>query len=597
MAGEDFRERQLRRWIAHVQRGTLPRRAFVQRLGALGLAAPLAGLLLADAGLAQPVPAYKPTKRGGGGALKLLLWQGPTLLNPHFGTGSKDLEGSALFYEALIRYDTDGNPVPLLAAELPTRENGGIAADGKSVVWKLKPGVTWHDGKPFGADDVVFNWRYATDPATAAITLGSYENVRAIEKLDALRVRVVFDKPSPVWTRSASVPLLPRHVFEPYQGAKSREAPANLKPVGTGPYRFAEFMPGDLVRGTLNPGYHQAHKPHFDTVEIKGGGDPTSAARAVLQTGEYDYAWNLQVEDEVLRRAETGGKGRAVFSPSGDVEMLMLNHADPWSELEGERAHPKSRHPVFADLRVRRALALLLDRKAVQEVLYGRAAVTTANLLNNPAAYNSPNTRFEFSIEKANALLDEAGWKRGADGLREKGGKKLKLLFQTSVNPVRQKVQAVFKQACGKAGIGLELKAVTAAVFFSSDVGNPDTAGKFWADMEMFANSGRTPDPGLFMLWYASWQAAGKANKWQGINRSRWANDEYDRLFRAADAELDPVKRAAMLIRMNDIAVSEVAAIPVVARLSTHGVARSLVAPLSGWDAALTSIADWYREA
>lgn len=592
-------EIELRAQVHLVRQGDLARRAFIQRMAALGVSAPLACAMLADAGIAQAqtVPAYKPTQRGGGGALKLLFWQGPTLLNPHFGTGAKDLEGCRLFYESLMRYDADGGRVPVLAAEMPSRDNGGIAADGKSVVWTLKKGVSWHDGKPFTADDVVFNWLYATDPATASTTAGLYENVKAIERVDSHSVRVVFEKATPLWARYGALQLIPKHLFEAYKGAKSREAPANLKPVGTGPYRFVDFKPGDLVRGELNPAYHMPNRPHFDTVELKGGGDATSAARAVIQTGEYDFGWNLQVEDEVLKRMEAGAKGRVVINASGDVELIQLNMADPGTELDGERANPKSRHPVLSDPLVRQALALLFDRKGVQEFVYGRTGVATANILNNPQPYNSPNTRSEHSVDKANALLDAAGWRRGTDGLREKGGRKLKLVFQTSINSVRQKVQAIFKQACGKAGIEVELKAVTASVFFSSDVANPDTHGKFWADLQMYAAAGRAPDPDRFMQWFVSWEASSKANKWLGLNRGRWLNDDYDRLYKASDNEFDPVKRAAIFIRMNDLICNDNAVIPVVYRPSVHGLARNINAPLSGWDNALSGLHDWYREA
>jgi peptide/nickel transport system substrate-binding protein len=593
-------EAALRQALAAVRSGALPRRAFVARLAALGVAAPMAAMLLTQAGVAQAQPApykpFKPGQRGGGGLLKLLFWQGPTLLNPHFGTGAKDLDGCRLFHEALARYDMDGNLVPVLAAELPRRDNGGIAADGRSVTWKLKAGVQWHDGRPFGADDVIFNWQYATDPAAAAFTAGQYENVKTIDKIDALTVRVVFDKPTPVWTRGATVQLIPRHLFDAYRGAKSREAPANLKPVGTGPYRFVEFKPGDLLKGELNPNYHAPGRPYFDNVEIKGGGDAASAARAVLQTGEYDFAWNLQVEDELLKRMEAGGKGRVAIAPSGNVEVMVLNMADPWTEFEGERAHPRSRHPVLSDPAVRQALSLLFDRKGVQEFIYGRTGVATLNALNNPAPYNSPNTRAEFNIERANAVLDAAGWKRGANGVREKGGRPLKLVFQTSINALRQKVQAIFKQACGKAGIEIEIKTVTPSVFFSSDVANPDTYGKFWADIEMYANSGRAPDPDRYMQRYLSWEAASKANKWLGQNQGRWINDDYDRTYKASETELDPVRRVALFIRMNDLVCSDNALIPVVYRPAVNGLARSLNASVSGWDDQLSGIADWYRE-
>ncbi len=578
-----------------MRRGTLSRRDFIARLAALGIAAPFASLLLADDGIAQPAATYKPTRRGGGGTLKLLFWQGPTLLNPHFANSIKDAAGSRPFYESLARFDADGQLVPILAAEIPSTRNGGIAADGRSTTWRLKRGVTWHDGKPFTADDVIFNWRFATDPATAAFTGGVYENVKAIEKIDTHAVRIVFEKPSPVWTRTSNQQLIPQHLFAPYLGAKSRESPQNLKPVGTGPYRFIDFKPGDIVKGELNPTYHDPIRPHFDAIEIKGGGDAASAARAVLQTGEFDYAWNLQIEDEVLKRMESSGKGRVAISPGGDTEMIWLNMTDPWTEVDGERASPKSRHPILSDPAVREALALLLDRKSVQEFVYGRTGVATANVLNNPRQFNSPNTKVETSLDKANALLDGAGWKRGASGIREKGGRKLSLLFQSSTNSVRQKVQTIFKQACGKAGIEIELKTVTPAVYFSSDIGNPDTAGKFWADLQMHAFT-RLPDPDRFMQLWLSWEVSSKANKWLGLNTGRWVNAEYDALFKAQQTELNPVKRAALLIRMNDLVCNDRAMIPVVYRPQVDGLARSLAAPLSAWDNPLAGLHDWYRE-
>jgi len=282
-------ERELKGLIGKVRNGRLSRRGFISRMAAVGLAAPLATQLLAIGGAAQAQPksGYKPTKRGCRGALKVLWWQGPTLLNPHFATGTKDQDGSRVFYEPLAGWDPDGNMIPVLAAEVPTRENGGLAADGKSVTWKLKQGVKWHDGKPFTADDVVFNWEYARDPATAAVTSGAYKDIK-VEKIDPFTVKVMFDVAKAFWAEAfvgVAGMIIPKHLFENFAGAKSREAPANLAPVGTGPYLFKEFKPGDLLTGVINPNYHMANKPHFDSFELKGGGDAVSAARAVLQTG------------------------------------------------------------------------------------------------------------------------------------------------------------------------------------------------------------------------------------------------------------------------------------------------------------------------
>jgi peptide/nickel transport system substrate-binding protein len=589
-------EQALHQALAAVRAGTLPRRRFVQQMLGLGLSAPMAGLLLMNAGIASAETFnYKPTRRGGGGTLRLLLWQGPTLLNPHFASGIKDEEGSRVFYEPLARWDADANLVPVLAAEIPSRENGGLSADGKSVVWKLKQGVTWHDGQPFSADDVIFNWQYASDPATAAVTVGNYADLK-IEKIDAHTVRVVFDKPQPFWPGGYSlVRLIPRHVFAAYTGARSREAPANLKPVGTGPYRYTEFRPGDSLRGELYPAYHLPNRPYFDALEMKGGGDAVSAARAVLQTGEYDYAWNLQVEDEILTRLERGGKGRVDFAPGGNTEAIHLNFADPNVEVDGERASAKTRHPLLSDPALRQALNLLVDRQGVHDFIYGRGGVATPNWINNPPQYRSRHTKFEFSVDQANALLDKAGYKRGAGGLREKNGKPLHFVFQTSINAPRQKVQQIVKQAAQKAGIELELKQVVSSVYFSSDPANNDTYGKFYADLQMYQVAQGRPDPQRHLQRFVSWEIASKANKWLGLNLDRWRNDEYDKTFRAAEVELDPVKRAALLIRLNDIVCGDGYVIPLLLRPAVTGLARDLVAPLSGWDNDMAAIQDWYR--
>jgi peptide/nickel transport system substrate-binding protein len=194
-------------------------------------------------------------------------------------------------------------------------------------------------------------------------------------------------------------------------------------------------------------------------------------------------------------------------------------------------------------------------------------------------------------------VLEQAGWKRGADGLRAKDGKKLRLVFQTSINAPRQKTQAIVKQACQKAGIEVELKSVTASVYFSSDVANPDTTRKFYSDIQMYTVTMMQPDPQWFMRQFLSSEIASKENKWQGRNVTRWLNEEYDKKFAAAANELDPVKRAALFIAMNDMVVEYPAVIPVVCRPWVSAVSHKLRARLSGWDNAFWNLRDWYREA
>jgi peptide/nickel transport system substrate-binding protein len=328
---------------------------------------------------------------------------------------------------------------------------------------------------------------------------------------------------------------------------------------------------------------------------MKGGGDAVSAARAVIQTGEYDYAWNMQVEDDILKRMEQGGKGKVDISLGGNIEHIQLNNTDPWKEVDGERSSLKTTHPFLTDPAVRQALSMLVDRSAVQEQIYGRTGIVTANFLNAPKQFHSKNTKWEFNVEKASQILEAAGWKKGSDGIRAKDGKKLKVVYQTSINAPRQKNQQIVKQACTKAGIDVEIKSVTASVYFSSDPANPDTYTHFYTDIQMYTTTQTQPDPELFMNQFTSWEVATKENKWQGRNITRWRNEEYDRLFRQGEQEMDPVKRAALFIRMNDLVINNQVVIPVCWRPRVAAVSNRLKnAEQSGWDSDFWNLHNWH---
>lgn len=592
----------LRDLIGRVKRGTLSRRGFVRRVAALGLTAPMATQLLAVTGAApahaQGIPAFQPTRRGGG-SLRILYWQASTLLNPHFAVGTTNQDAARLFYEPLAAWAPDGTLHPVLAAEIPSVERGTLAEDGRSVTWRLKRGVRWHDGTPFSADDLVFNWEYSRNPQIGATTSGSYRDVNVV-RVDDHTVRVEFAQPTPFWADTfvaTTGVLIPRHLFAAFNGPNARDAPNNLRPVGTGAYRFVSFAPGDTVRGEANPNYHQDIRPFFDTIEIKGGGDAVSAARAVLQTADFDYAWNMQVEDEILLRLEAAGRGRVNIIESGNIEFIQLNVTDPAQEIDGERSHISTQHPAFRHAEVRQAMALLVDRGAISQFIYGRGGPASGNFLNNPPRFRSPNTRMEFNIARANEILDRAGWVRGRDGFRAKDGVRLRFLFQTSVNAPRQRTQAIIKQSAQRAGIDIDLRSITPSVFFSSDVANPDTFGKFYADMQMYTTTMTQADPQRFMNQYVSWEVSARANSWQGRNIVRWRNEEYDRIFREAESQLDPVRRAALFIRMNDLIVGSNHVIPVVKRPLVSASLNNLRTVLSAWDSTMAFLPEWWREA
>ena len=583
----------IREAIRLIAAGRVSRREVVRALAALGLTPPALSALLGPAGAAPPEPGGAVSRRDGDGVLRILFWQAPTLLNAHLAGGRQDLAAARIFYEPLASFDAEARLVPVLAAEVPTVENGGVAPDRTWVRWRLKRGVVWHDGRPFSADDLVFTWEYA-----AEVGIGRYRDITRVEKLGDHAVRVVFRDPMPFWAEpfcgGGTGQILPRHVFGTYRATRAREAPANLQPTGTGPFRCLEFRPGDVIRAERNRHYHVAGQPAFAALEVKGGGDAVSAARAVLQTGDYDYALNLAVDHEVLQRLEVAGKGRIVPIFSTLVENIRLNPVDFQQETAQFPQSDEKPHPVLTDRAVRSALGRLVDRAQIATEFYGRFGHPTANMLVGPPVYVSSNTRWAFDPAEASRILDDAGWRRGSDGVRTRDGRRLALLFRASANPVQQKIQSVVKQACARAGIELELSAVIASVLFGSDQANPNTYWRFRTDLQLVSQA-TGPDPLLGMERFTSWEVPSTVNGGIGGNVSRWRSDEYDRLWRAARYEIDPVKRAAYLIRMNDVVIESGLVIPIVRRDEIGAVSRSLAATFSPWDSPLSTLAAWRR--
>jgi peptide/nickel transport system substrate-binding protein len=559
------------------------------------LALPLAGLLAA---CSPQNPASNQEREK---TLKLLYWQAPTILNPHLSSGYKDYEASRIALEPLATYDENGEMVLFLAAEVPTRENGLVAADGKSVIWKLKQGVNWSDGTPFTAADVVFTYEFLVNPEVAANSAAVYESIESVEAIDDYTVKVNFKEPNPAWSLpfvGSEGMILPRHIYEGYNGANIREAPANLMPVGTGPYQVVEFKPGDTVVYEPNPYFRARDRIGFEQVVLKGGGDSASAARAVLQTGDADFAYNIQVEPQVLQQLEAGGQGKvvAIFGPQ--VERILINQTDPnQATADGERSSLQFPHPFLTDKKVRQSFNLAIDRDAIATQLYGATGKATTNFLVSPEPYNSKNTSYELNLDKAGALLDEAGWKdSNGNGIRDKDGVEMKVVFQTSTNPVRQKTQQIVKQALTSIGVEVELKAIDASILFSGDPANPDTVSRFEADLQMFTTGNEAPIPDNYMKRYICDEIPQKSNNWSKQNYARYCNPAYDALWAKAVAELDPEKRRELFIQMNDLLINEVAVMPIVHRAEAIAISNSLAGVnLTPWDRHTWNIADWQR--
>lgn len=582
--------------------GRLSRREAMARLAMVGLGSSTVAAALASAGL-RSARAAAPIRRGARGVLRVLYWQAPTILNPHLSTGTKDFHAAHVCLEPLLNADVAGSFRPILAAEVPSRSNGGVAADGKSVTYKLKQGVKWADGQPFTAADVVFTFQYINNKETGAITYASYQSVEKVEALDSYTIRITFKNPTPAWYLpfvGSNGLIIPRHALEKYTGRESRNAPFNLKSFGTGPYKTESFRPGDLVVYSINEHYRDPNKPAFQQVQIKGGGDAVSAARAVFETGEYDYAWNLQVEWPVLERMAQGGKG-VLLTEIGGVEQIFVNQSDPNKEVDGQRASVKTSHPFLSDPKVRQAIGLAIDRETIAKQLYGPTGSATSNVLTVPTRLNSKNTKVVFDLKRASQLLDEAGWQRGPDGIRSKGGIRMQVTYVTSVNTLRQKEQEIVKAGWTQIGIAVNLKAVDAAVYFGSALGNTDNLLHFYSDVEMHTQSFGSPFPATYMARYYSGDPAKdipqKDNNWSGQNICRWINKDYNALYDKSLVELDAKKNDELWIKMNDMVVTQGISLPIIARKDVSARSKTLdTGPtMTPFDAETWNIADWRR--
>ena len=549
--------------------------------------------------------------RGQGGTLTLLYFQAPTMVNPHLSPGTKDLSASRITYEPLASFDKDSKLIPFLAAEPPSLENGQVAADGTSVTWKLKQDIKWADGEPFTADDVFFTYQYIINPDVKSSSAGSYSEVESVEVLDDYTIKVNFKQPTAAWYAPFVGPfgmIIPRHIFEAYNGATFADAAANLQAIGTGPYFVSEYRKEDvlIIGGNavstvkiiyeINPYYRDADKPFFNKVELQGGGDLNLAGQASKE-GAVDFTWNLALPEDTLADIEAGGKMKVLALPSSFVERIMINFTDPNKETaDGERSSLQFPHPFLSDLQVRQAISMAIDREAIAAP-YGRGGKFTTNILVEPTFYASPNNAFEYNPQKAAQLLDEAGWvDSNEDGVREKDGVELRLLFQTSIQPLRQAAQEQVKQDLEAVGFAVELKQIDASIFLGPPKDTTDTRRQFYADFEEFAFSNKSPDPTAYMAGWVCDQAAQKENDWSLPNWSRYCNPAFDALFNQAAAELDPDKRTELFVKMNELLIQDVAVIPLVNTTQPMAISVDLKGyDSTPWDVEVWQIADWHK--
>jgi len=542
--------------------------------------------------------------RGTDGTVNILYWQAPSILNPYLSGGIKDVEASSLVLEPLAGFDEKGKLFPRLAQDIPTVENGGVSKDLKSITWKLKPGLKWSDGTPVTAKDVVFTAKYCMDPQGGCAQLSHFEGVDKVEAVDDLTVKITFKQQMPVPYGpfvSAQSPILQEKQFADCLGAKAPTCTtANFNPIGTGPFVVTQFKPNDVIEMKANANYRDPDKPRFANVNFKGGGSALAAARAVLQTGEYDYAWNLQLAPKVLKGMEKEGKGKVLVGFGTLVERLMMNLTDASPNLPADtRSTAKAPNPYLSDVRVRKALSLAIDRATLNKIGYGFMGRATCDWIPAPENFAAHATScLKQDTDGAKKLLDEAGWKPGPDGIRVKDGKRLKLVFQSSTNAVRQQFQAIIKQWWHEIGVDAELKNINASVFFGGDPGSPDTFQKFYADVEMYANNFNGTDPAPYVAQYTCDKAPRPATQWQGQNIVRYCNKDYDKLVLELGHTADYEKRGEIIKKLDTmLTMDSYSIVPLVWRGRTSAISNTLGGDIMNtWDSEMWNAQDWYRK-
>lgn len=312
--------------------------------------------------------------------------------------------------------------------------------DGLSVTFKLRPDVTWHDGKPFTSADVAFTALQVWKPLQ---NLGRtiFADLTAVDTPDPLTAVFRFSQPTPIQLIRNALPavtaVLPKHVYE---GTDIATNPANVQLIGTGPYKFAEYKPGQYYRLTRNDAYWEKGKPELEEIVFRVLPDRAGAG-AALEADEIQLAAFSAVPLADLAR----------ISKVPGIKVISKGYEGLTYQLVVEINH---RRKELADLKVRQAIAHAIDRKYVVDTIFlGYATASTGPVPNNATEFYTPDVEtYPFDVAKANALLDEAGYKRGTDGVRLS----LKLLPAPYFNETRQ-FGDYLKQALAAIGIDAQL--------------------------------------------------------------------------------------------------------------------------------------------
>lgn len=590
------------------------RRTFMQASAALGVSASMAGVIAnsvsaqdatpsASAAAGRPATGTEDQERGAGDELRLLSYQASGVLAAHSGQGGKDFYPAALVSEPLLVYNADGVLLPNLVVDVPSIENGLLSEDLLTATFTILPDLTWSDGEPVTSNDLVFTWQWVTNQDNASVNIGIWETIESITAEDDKTAVVQFKSARVNWFDPfASVSqgaLYPAHAFDNDPANKNEAFLSN--PIGTGPYVVESFTPGDVATFVPNENYREANKPYFSRVSLKGGGDAIGTGRAVVQTNEADYAWNVQAEPQLIREINDSGEyGELVGVQTTNVEIIYLNFSDPNTEVDGQKSQKDTPHPVLTDPAVREALSLGIDRDLIAREFYGQENSATANVLAGNDVFTSPNTSWSFDLAKAAQVLEDAGWVLDGDK-RSRDGVALQLNYVAAVNAVRQKTQAVVQSSLQSLGFEIRLDQVDSSIFFDNSAGNDQNTSHFFNDMMMWSNgAGAAISPGFMLSWYTGPDGeniAQKENSWTGQNFQRYQNPEFDALYDQLLLATTQEEAVDLMISLNDVVINDHAVVPLVARVFYYGISNRLnrtnMDLNNNWVGPYDNIANW----
>ena len=543
---------------------------------------------------APPASTHTSAPVKSGGTVTLALSSEPDTLNPYLASQRAAAEVHIFVLEGLLSVNEKGEFFPVLATAVPTKENGGVSADGLTITYHLKPNVTWSDGVPFTCDDVKFTWQTVADPNSGAVATAGYDKIESVSCPDPLTAVIKYKTfyaayLVPFWT------VLPRHAT----GAPTEMAKwaFNRKPIGTGPFKISEWVTGDHITLVRNEHYRDAAqgKPYLDQVVIRFV-PSTEVALQLLQTGDVTVV--SDVSEQNLPQLTKSPDIVIGSAPSQRSERLVLNLGDPSVDAPNPI---DQHHPILADARVRQALELAINKQEiVDHLLNGKGAVGTNDLGLGWARCPTPPS--EFNPDKARQLLDDAGWKVGSDGIRvaqsaqfAKDGTRLHLKMQGPTgDAIREQVEQILVGEWKQVGVDVSIEnAPTAALFGTWSSGGIARHGKF--DLLIYTTGLPIVDPQDFVEGYfASWNIPDASNHGAGYNYSRWIDTTADDAIKVAGSTADMTARRDAYCQVMQQVVKERPLIYLYARQAIFAYRSSLQGWVTnvwknmGWNAA-----DW----